>query len=261
MLELAYLRGNKEDAVKRLAKRKIDAATTVEDVLRLDEQRRSNQTELDAILAESNKLSKSIGMLFKEGKRDEANELKQKTTDLKSRSKELEQEQHQLKDALHNILVSLPNVPHESVKEGSNAEHNEVIKEVGKKPVLNENPKPHWELADEHKLIDFELGVKISGAGFPVYMGKGARLQRAMINFFLEENSKAGYQEIQPPHFVNSDSGYGTGQLPDKEGQMYHMQDDDLYAIPTAEVPVTNMFRDEIVAGKAKELPFNVWQR
>lgn len=253
MLELTYLRENKEQAVKALAKRKLEANDLIEDILKLDEARRANQTELDAVQAEINSISKSIGQLFKEGKREEAEGMKSKSSSLKERSKELHHEQDELKEKLQHALWAVPNVPHELVKEGHGEDDNEEVRLHGEKPSLIENPKPHWELADEYKLIDFELGVKISGAGFPVYTGKGARLQRAMINFFLEENIKAGYQEFQPPHFVNEASGYGTGQLPDKEGQMYHMQDDDLYAIPTAEVPVTNFFRNEIV--KAKDLP------
>ncbi|MEQ9262311.1 MAG: serine--tRNA ligase [Owenweeksia sp.] len=253
MLELSYLREHKEEAVQRLAKRKLKAQTTVEDILRLDEQRRANQSELDAVLAESNSISKEIGQLFKQGKAQEANALKEKTAELKEKSKELQYEQEQVKHSLENLLVTLPNTPHNRVKTGANADDNEEIKQVGEKPRLQEGARPHWELADAYDLIDFELGVKISGAGFPVYKGKGARLQRALINFFLEQNIEAGYQEFQPPHFVNEASGFGTGQLPDKEGQMYHMEKDNLYAIPTAEVPITNLFRDEIV--DAKDLP------
>ncbi|HCQ15829.1 MAG TPA: serine--tRNA ligase [Cryomorphaceae bacterium] len=247
MLELSYLREHKDEAIKRLSKRKLQAQTAVEDILRLDEQRRSNQAELDAVLAESNSLSKEIGQLFKEGKAQEANTLKDKTASLKEKSKELQQEQEQIRHALENLLVTLPNTPHELVKEGADAHDNEEIKVVGQKPGLAEGAKPHWELADQYGLIDFELGVKITGAGFPVYKGKGARLQRALINFFLEQNIEAGYEEYQPPHFVNEASGFGTGQLPDKEGQMYHMEKDNLYAIPTAEVPITNLFRDVII--------------
>lgn len=247
MLELNYLRHHAEAAVKGLAKRKIDAQTTVDDILKLDEQRRQNQADLDDVLAQSNSISKEIGILFREGKTEQANEMKAKTTELKEKSKELQQEQDQIKHALEQLLLALPNVPNDLVKEGAGEADNEVVKTVGEKPQLYKGAKPHWELADDYKLISFDLGVKITGAGFPVYTGKGARLQRAMINFFLEENLKAGYEEYIPPHFVNAASGYGTGQLPDKEGQMYHMTEDDLYAIPTAEVPITNLFRDEIV--------------
>ncbi len=253
MLELHYLRDHKKEAIDALSKRKIDATELINTILELDEKRRSNQTELDAILAESNNISKSIGLLYKEGKRDEANLLKEKTSVLKSKSKDLDHLQQEIKDNLQQALWAVPNVPNEKVRAGNSEAENEEVKIVGEKPNLGENNKAHWDLADQYDLIDFELGVKISGAGFPVYKGKGARLQRAMINFFLDENCKAGYKEYQPPHFVNEESGYGTGQLPDKEGQMYHMQDDNLYAIPTAEVPVTNFFRDEIV--KLEDLP------
>lgn len=253
MLELSYLRENKAKAVEALSKRKIEAEVLIDEILVLDEKRRSTQTELDLVLSEANKLSKSIGMLFKEGKIDEANAMKAETQVLKEKSKSLHQTEEELKDQLQQALWAVPNVPHSLVKEGNSELQNEEVKVFGSKPDLGDHKKPHWELTEEFDLIDFELGVKISGAGFPVYTGKGARLQRAMINFFLEENTKAGYREYQPPHFVNEASGYGTGQLPDKEGQMYHMQNDNLYAIPTAEVPVTNFFRDEIV--QLQDLP------
>ncbi len=247
MLELSYLRNHADDAVKRLKKRKIQAEEAISDILKLDEQRRQVQTELDQTLAESNSISKEIGQLFKAGKTSEATRLKERSTQLKERSKELQQEEEQLKHSLELLLVSLPNAPHELVKEGAGEDENEEVRSYGDIRDLPNHAKPHWELADEYDLIKFDLGVKITGAGFPVYKGKGARLQRALINFFLEENIKAGYEEYQPPHFVNEASGFGTGQLPDKEGQMYHMKDDDLYAIPTAEVPITNFFRDEIL--------------
>lgn len=250
MLELHYLREHRKEAIEALSKRKLDATQLIDTILEIDEKRRSNQTELDSILAESNNISKAIGNLYKEGKREEADLLKAKTTDLKTKSKGLDQVQHQLVEDLQHALWAVPNTPYHKVKAGNSEAENEEVKIVGEKPVLGSFNKPHWELADQYDLIDFELGVKISGAGFPVYKGKGARLQRAMINFFLDENCKAGYKEFQPPHFVNEESGYGTGQLPDKEGQMYHMADDNLYAIPTAEVPVTNFFRDEIVNGQ-----------
>ncbi len=247
MLELSYLRHNTEAAIAGLAKRRIDAETTIADILKLDEQRRQTQVELDEVLSQSNSISKEIGILFKEGKTAEANELKGQTTELKEKSKELQQAQEQIQHALDQLLVSLPNVPNELVAEGGGADDNVEVASWGEKPKLYDGAKPHWELTEQYKLISFDLGVKITGAGFPVYTGKGARIQRALINFFLEENTKAGYEEYIPPHFVNAASGYGTGQLPDKEGQMYHMQDDDLYAIPTAEVPITNIFRDEIL--------------
>ncbi len=247
MLELSYLRHNTEAAIAGLAKRRIDAETTIADILKLDEQRRQTQVELDDVLSKSNSISKEIGVLFKSGKAAEANELKGQTTELKEKSKELQQAQEQIQHALDQLLVSLPNVPNELVVEGGGADDNVEVDSWGEKPTLYDGAKPHWELTEQYKLISFDLGVKITGAGFPVYTGKGARIQRALINFFLEENTKAGYEEYIPPLFVNAASGYGTGQLPDKEGQMYHMQADDLYAIPTAEVPITNIFRDEIV--------------
>ncbi len=247
MLELSYLRHNTEAAIAGLAKRRIDAETTIADILKLDEQRRQTQVELDEVLSQSNSISKEIGILFKEGKTAEANELKGQTTELKEKSKELQQAQEQIQHALDQLLVSLPNVPNELVAEGGGADDNVEVASWGEKPKLYDGAKPHWELTEQYKLISFDLGVKITGAGFPVYTGKGARIQRALINYFLEENTKAGYEEYIPPHFVNAASGYGTGQLPDKEGQMYHMPADDLYAIPTAEVPITNIFRDEIL--------------
>ena len=247
MLEINFLREHKEVAIKALKKRKIDADESITDVLRLDEQRRQNQVELDNALAQSNQLSKEIGQLFREGKKEEAEARKNQTADLKERIKELQYEQEQTKHALENVLVSLPNLPHESVAEGATPEDNEEVGRHGDLPNLAKDALPHWELAEKHNLISFDLGVKVTGAGFPVYTGKGARLQRALINYFLEENTRAGYQEYIPPFFVNEDSGFGTGQLPDKEGQMYHMTEDNLYAIPTAEVPVTNLFRDEIL--------------
>lgn len=247
MLELSYLRNHTQEAVEGLAKRKIEATETIADILKLDGQRRQNQVELDEALAESNKISKEIGQLYQQGKKEEANAMKARTGELKEKSKDLQQQQDQIKHALDNLLVSLPNVPHHLVSEGAGADDNEEISSWGTKPELGADARPHWELTEQYKLISFDLGVKITGAGFPVYTGKGARLQRALINFFLEENVKAGYEEYIPPLFVNEDSARGTGQLPDKEGQMYHMPEDNLYAIPTAEVPITNLFRDEIL--------------
>jgi len=215
----------------------------------LDEQRRQTQTDLDSTLAQSNKISKEIGELFKQGRKEEALKLKEKTVSLKVRSKDLQQEMEQKMHALENLLLSLPNVPNPLVKAGKSEADNEEVKQVGAIPSLNDKARPHWEIAEDLNLIKFDLGVKITGAGFPVYQGKGARLQRALINFFLDENQKAGFQEFIPPHFVNEASAYGTGQLPDKEGQMYHIEKDGLYAIPTAEVPITNIFRDEILEG------------
>ena len=247
MLVLQRLRDDKEAAISGLKKRGIDAAGEIEKVLELDETRRSTQGKLDQTLAEANQLNKKIGELFRSGNKDHANELRQKSTELKELGKELQAEMDKAERELHELLTSIPNIPHESVPSGKSADDNEEVKRVGEIPELDENALPHWEIADKFDLIDFELGVKITGAGFPVYKGKGARLQRALINFFLDENMSAGYEEFQPPLLVNETSGFGTGQLPDKEGQMYHATEDNLYLIPTAEVPVTNFFRNEIV--------------
>lgn len=253
MLQVPFLRENAEIAAAGLKKRGINAQQAIKDILNLDEQRRQNQTELDAAQAESNKISKSIGQLFKEGKHQEANQLKERTGELKQRIKELQDEQDQLRHSLENQLVALPNIPHHLVKEGKTPEDNEEVSREGELPSLDEKAKPHWEIAEEKELIRFDLGVKITGAGFPVYQGKGARLQRALINFFLDENMAAGFTEYQPPLMVNEDSGFGTGQLPDKEGQMYQIPEDKLYAIPTAEVPITNIFRGDII--EPEDLP------
>ena len=247
MLQLQTLRDQKNKIITALQKRNIDAALMVENVLLLDEKRRSTQTELDNTLAESNKLSKEIGNLYKTGKAQEANVLKERTSSLKEDSKRLGDELKAASDQLQQLLFQIPNVPHESVRAGNSEEDNEEVFKEGDIPVLQEDALPHWELAKKYDIIDFELGVKIAGAGFPVYKGQGARLQRALISYFLDKNTEAGYTEIQVPHMVNEASGYGTGQLPDKEGQMYHVGADDLYLIPTAEVPVTNIFRDNIV--------------
>ena len=247
MLQLNVLREKKESIVKALTKRNLDAQALVDAVLDLDEKRRSTQAELDNTLAESNRLSKEIGLLFKIGKTAEANAIKAKTSELKEASKVLSDTLNSVSQELQETLYQLPNVPHESVPSGNTDEDNEEIFREGEIPELVENALPHWELAKKYDIIDFELGVKISGAGFPVYKGKGARLQRALIAYFLDKNTEAGYTELQVPHLVNEASGYGTGQLPDKEGQMYHIGEDNLYLIPTAEVPVTNLFRDEIV--------------
>jgi seryl-tRNA synthetase len=244
MLELHTLRESKETVVAALKKRGLDAAESIDALLALDESRRSLQAELDTVLAEANHLAKEIGMLFKAGKGVEAEALKAKTADLKERSKVLQEELNEKAEALTDALYHLPNTPHESVPSGKNETDNKEVFSAAELPELDQEALPHWELAKKYDLIDFELGVKIAGAGFPVYKGKGARLQRALISFFLDKNIEAGYQEIQPPHVVNAASGYGTGQLPDKEGQMYHITNDDLYLIPTAEVPVTNILRD-----------------
>ncbi|WP_273565413.1 serine--tRNA ligase [Maribacter halichondriae] len=247
MLQLQAIRDTKNEIITALKKRNIDAAPLIEGVIELDEKRRATQTQLDNVLAESNKLSKEIGELFKSGKAQEANTLKEKTGALKEESKQLGEVLNSTAEELQNVLYQIPNVPNDLVPAGSSEEDNiEVFKE-GEIPVLNTDALPHWELAKKYDIIDFELGVKITGAGFPVYKGKGARLQRALISYFLDKNTVAGYTEIQVPHLVNEASGFGTGQLPDKEGQMYHVGEDNLYLIPTAEVPVTNIFRDVIL--------------
>lgn len=253
MLQLAHIRAYKEEVIKRLAIKNFDAKEIIEELIVLDEKRRNTQSENDAILAESNKLSKEIGMLYKAGSVEEANAKKAETAVLKEKTKALHHILTETQDALEKKLVQIPNIPHESVPKGNSEEDNEVVSQEGTIPNLGENAKPHWELVAEKNIIDFELGVKIAGAGFPVYRGKGARMQRALINYFLDKNTGAGYEEIMPPLLVNEASGFGTGQLPDKEGQMYHSTEDNLYLIPTAEVPVTNIFRDVIV--KKEELP------
>ena len=247
MLQLQALRTNKDQIAKALKKRNFDAELHLGKVLSLDEKRRALQTDLDNTLAEGNKLSKEIGLLFKSGKAEEANQIKQKTTQLKEDSKRLTEELNAVAVELEEALYQIPNVPHESVPSGNSEEDNEEVFREGDIPVLSDDAKPHWELAKKYDIIDFELGVKITGAGFPVYKGKGARLQRALIAYFLDKNTEAGYTEMQVPFLVNEASGYGTGQLPDKEGQMYHVTEDDLYLIPTAEVPVTNILRDTIL--------------
>lgn len=248
MLQVAFIRENKEDVINRLSKRNIDASEMIEEVIALDEDRRKLQTQLDNTLAESNTLSKEIGNLFKSGKPKEANVLKAKTTQLKEDSKQLNESLNAKAAELDELLYKIPNVPHESVPNGTSELDNEEIHREGELPELPENALPHWELAKKYDIIDFELGNKITGAGFPVYKGKGARLQRALISYFLDKNIAAGYTEYQLPHLVNEASGFGTGQLPDKEGQMYHVGADNLYLIPTAEVPGTNIFRGDLLS-------------
>ncbi|SMG41567.1 serine--tRNA ligase [Arenibacter troitsensis] len=248
MLQLQAIREDKEQIVEALKKRNIEALPLIESVLQLDEKRRSLQARLDNTLAESNSISKEIGQLYKSGKAAEANVLKERTGSLKEESKDLNEALTATATELQNLLYQIPNVPHSSVPAGNTEEDNEEVFREGDIPTLKEGALPHWELAKKYDIIDFELGVKIAGAGFPVYKGKGARLQRALISYFLDKNAAAGYNEIQVPHLVNEASGYGTGQLPDKEGQMYHVGEDDLYLIPTAEVPVTNIFRDVILS-------------
>lgn len=257
MLTTKFLLENTDEAIRRLAVKHVDAAPIIEEIRTIDERRRATQRSLDDALAEQNKLSKEIGALMKEGKKDLAEEAKNKVAQLKETTKELEVTKKDLEDKLHALIVQLPNVPSPEVPEGKTADDNVIEKTGGVMPQLDKATMlPHWELAKKYDLIDFELGVKISGAGFPVYKGYGARLQRALINFFLDNAREAGYLEVQPPYVVNEDSGYGTGQLPDKEGQMYHVGLDNLYLIPTAEVPVTNIFRDVIL--EEKDLPVKV---
>lgn len=247
MLEIQRIRTDKETIIEGLKKRHFDASPIIEELLSLDSEWRSSKSELEKIAAEMNQISKQIGMLFKEGKQEEANQAKAKTGELKAAEAELKTKVDELDQAITQLMYQLPNVPNELVKPGRNEEDNEIIEEHGVEPEYGFTPLPHWELAAKHDLIDFELGVKVTGAGFPIYRGKGAKLQRALINFFLEEAENKGYEEFIPPHVVNEASGYGTGQLPDKEGQMYHIGEDDLYLIPTAEVPLTNIYRNVIL--------------
>lgn len=248
MLQVANIRANKEAYIEALKKRNFDAAGIFSEVLELDETRRSTQAELDDTLAESNRISKEIGLMFKNGEHLKANLLKEKTAGLKDKSKTLSEKLNETSEALTKHLYNVPNIPNDLVPAGVTEDDNEEVFKEGDIPVLAEGALPHWELAKKYDIIDFELGNKITGAGFPVYKGKGARLQRALISYFLDKNTAAGYTEYQMPLLVNEASGYGTGQLPDKEGQMYHVTEDNLYLIPTAEVPVTNMFRDEMLS-------------
>lgn len=247
MLEITRIRASKDELIEGLKKRGVDFSEKLNEVVRLDEEWRSKKTERESIQSESNKLSKSIGQLFKEGKIEEANEAKEKSSALKSDEQILKEEVATLEDKIQALLYDIPNVPQSIVPTGVSEDDNEITEEYGKAPSFTFTPKPHWDLAKELETIDFELGVKVTGAGFPFYTGKGAKLQRGLINFFLDEADKAGYKEFIPPLVVNEASGIGTGQLPDKEGQMYHATADDLYLIPTSEVPLTNIYRDTIV--------------
>lgn len=247
MLTIKQIRDDKETAIKKLAKKGVDAAPVIDKIIELDDRRRAIQVELDTMLAAQNKAAKEIGMLMGQGRRDEAEQAKANVAELKKKSAELQAESTTVQEELNAAIVSLPNFPAEIVPEGRTAEDNVVVKLVENYTELPENPLPHWELARKYDIIDFELGVKLTGAGFPVYKGKGARLQRALINYFLDHNTAAGYQEVEPPIMVNEASGFGTGQLPDKEGQMYHATADNFYLVPTAEVPVTNIYRDVIL--------------
>ncbi len=254
MLTLKQITENTEGIIRGLEKKHFkDAQTIIEQVIVLNNKRKASQTQLDKNLAEVNATSKSIGMLMREGKKEEAEAAKKKVADMKETNKNLQEEMDKAQQEMTELLYTIPNVPYDEVPEGKDANDNVVEKMGGMETPLPENPLPHWELAKKYDIIDFDLGVKITGAGFPVYKGKGARLQRALINFFLDEARAAGYLEIMPPTVVNQASGYGTGQLPDKEGQMYHCEVDDFYLIPTAEVPVTNIYRDVIL--DEKDLP------
>lgn len=247
MLELNFLREHRDEAEQRLTKRNIDAKALLDTARELDDVRRTTQTELDSRLAEMNGLSRTIGELMKSGKKDEAEAARARTTELKAATAALKEKLDGAEKALHDHLCTIPNVPSAKVPVGRTPEENTVVMEEGAKPTLHDGAKPHWELAEQYELFSLDLGVKLTGAGFPVYSGQGAKLQRALIAFFLDKASEAGYREIIPPHMVNADSAFGTGQLPDKEGQMYHATVDGLYLIPTAEVPITNLYRDEIV--------------
>ncbi len=247
MLQVSFIREHQAEVLERLSKRTSDAQSLIDNVLKLDESRRGLQTQADAVSAELNAISKEIGELFKSGQAQKANTLKQKTTELKDAKLALSEQLNTTSEDLKTLLYKIPNLPNAIVPVGTTEDDNEEVFRAGTIPTLSENALPHWELAKKYDIIDFELGNKITGAGFPVYKGKGARLQRALINYFLDKNTAAGYNEIQVPHLVNEASGYGTGQLPDKEGQMYHVTADDLYLIPTAEVPATNIFRDVLL--------------
>jgi seryl-tRNA synthetase len=253
MLNLRFIQENPELVIKKLQKKNFDASAIVGRIIDLYKRKNEIQAKADQVKAGLNKLSKEIGVLLREGKTTEANEAKEQTLELKNTIRQLDDEFAAIDEQVFELQVQLPNLPSDLVSEGRTAEDNVVVKTGGTIPELTGAKLPHWELASKYDLIDFELGVKLTGAGFPVYKGKGARLQRALISFFLNEAQDAGYLEIQPPLMVNADSGFGTGQLPDKEGQMYHVTEDDLYLIPTAEVPVTNLYRDVIL--EAKDLP------
>ena len=253
MLQVNFLKEHRDRVLEGLKKRNFKDLELVDNAISLDDERKKVQFDMDSQLAEINKISKEIGLLMKEGKKEEAENAKQKTAQYKEASKDLQQKLNEIEEELTEILYLIPNIPHESVKAGVSADDNENIYQSHDVKGLGEGAIPHWELASKYNLINFELGVKIAGAGFPVYLGKGAKLQRSLVQFFLDRNTEAGYMEVNPPHVVNEASGYGTGQLPDKEGQMYFVNEDNLYLIPTAEVPVTNIYRDVIL--EEKELP------
>lgn len=253
MLQVKYILENKEDVIEGLQKRNLDAKTLVQKIIDLDIERRASISKVEELRAEGNKMSKAIGDLFKEGKIEEGNTVKVKVQETKTEQRNLEENLKKIEEKFQDLLYQIPNVPHITVPAGSSEDDNEEVFKEGDIPNLHKGAKPHWEIVKEKDIVDFETGVKITGAGFPVYKGKGARLQRALINFFLDEAEKAGYAEVIPPLLINEKSGIGTGQLPDKEGQMYHVTGDDLYLIPTAEVPVTNIYRDLIL--NKEELP------
>ena len=253
MLQLQYIKENREKIIDLLSVKYFDASEIIDRVLILDQERRQTQKQQDDILAEANQLAKEIGILYKQGKPEEANIIKQKTVDLKIQTKHLGDRLETVKTELNNVLVQIPNVPHPSVPTGKTEDDNEIIFTEGSIPELFNEAVAHWDLIKKYDIIDFDLGNKVTGAGFPFYKAKGARLQRGLINFFLDRGIEAGYTEFQPPLLVNADSGFGTGQLPDKDGQMYCVTEDSLYLIPTAEVPITNIYRNVIL--KAGDLP------
>jgi seryl-tRNA synthetase len=253
MLTLPYIRDNRDEVIRRLQVRNFKGVELVDNIIALDAERRRIQKELDDNLSKANQLAKQIGNLFKEGKREEADRMKEETAALKESGGQLQEKLRSIETEVHDVLILLPNLPHASVPAGTGAEDNEVVGTKGDIKALPEDALPHWELAKKYDIIDFELGNKVTGAGFPVYKGQGARLQRALINFFLEQAIAQGYTEYEPPILINADTGYGTGQLPDKEGQMYFAEKDGLYLIPTAEVPLTNLYRDDIL--KEEDFP------
>ncbi len=256
MLQLNYIQNQTEDTLNRLAVKHFDGSKIIMDIIQFDNDRRKTQAELDNQLAKSNSISKDIGQLMAQGKKEEAEEKKAQTTKLREEIKQLEEKKAHFEMVLHDLLTRVPNLPHPSVPIGKTPEENVVVREGGHEPKLTAEAKPHWELTEKYNIINFELGNKITGAGFPVYIGKGAKLQRALISFFLDNAIHAGFTEVQPPLLVNADTGFGTGQLPDKDGQMYFVNEDKYYLIPTAEVPVTNIYRDRIV--KEEELPIKL---
>ncbi|MFC2081205.1 serine--tRNA ligase [Bacteroidota bacterium] len=256
MLTISFIRDHRDELIERLKIKNFRQEELIDEIIEKDNERRSLQVKQDNLQASLNAKSKEIGALFQAGKQQEANQAKETTTKLKEEIRVLQQTQTEVLGTLHELLVQVPNVPHNSVSPGKGEADNELLREGGSMPDLDDSAVPHWDLITRYDIIDFELGNKLTGAGFPVYKGKGAKLQRAMISFFLDENIEAGYTEVMPPLMVNEDSGFGTGQLPDKEGQMYHMEEDNYYLIPTAEVPVTNIFRDEIL--READLPMRM---